>query len=160
MHTFTFITHPHTHTHTHTPTHTDFAAMAGLDYTSIINMPIILSAGMQTIQIAVELINDTIFENNEMFQGILTIISGERVSLSPGTANATIIEDEGMYMYTLCCIFSYTHNYYTVEATFKFLFRLCSTLIRFAPSVILCCGFVVTLTACSNRNDTASFTGI
>ena len=73
--------------------------MAGVDYTSIMNMPIILSAGMQTIQIAVELINDTIFENNEMFQGTLTIISGERVSLSPGTANATIIEDEGMYMY-------------------------------------------------------------
>ena len=91
----------------HTCTHTDFAAMAGLDYTSIINMPIILSVGMQTIQIAVELINDPIFENNEMFQGTLTIISGERVSLSPGTANATIIEDEGMYMYyTLCCIFS------------------------------------------------------
>ena len=55
---------------------------------------------MQSINIAVELINDTIFENNEMFQGILTIISGERVSLSLGTANATIIEDEGMYMYT------------------------------------------------------------
>ena len=78
--------------------------MAGLDYTSIINMPIILSAGMQSINISVELINDPIFENNEMFQGILTIISGERVSLSPGTANATIIEDDGMYMYTLCCI--------------------------------------------------------
>ncbi|XP_064387556.1 uncharacterized protein LOC135335860 isoform X4 [Halichondria panicea] len=72
----------------------DFAAMAGLDYTSIINMPIILSAGMQSINISVELINDPIFENNEMFQGILTIISGERVSLSPGTANATIIEDD------------------------------------------------------------------
>ncbi len=94
--------------HTHTHTHTDFAAMAGVDYISVINMPIILSAGMQTIEISVELINDTIFENNEMFQGTLTIISGERVSLSPGTANATIIEDEGMYMYTLCCIFSYS----------------------------------------------------
>ena len=54
---------------------------------------------MQTIQIAVDLINDSIFENDEMFQGTLTIISGERVSLSPGTADATIIEDEGMYMY-------------------------------------------------------------
>ena len=75
---------------------------------------------MQTIQIAVDLINDPIFENNEMFQGTLTIISGERVSLSPGTADATIIEDEGMYMYTLRCIFSYS----TVEAKFKFLFRL------------------------------------
>ncbi len=59
---------------------------------------------MQSINISVELINDPIFENNEMFQGILTIISGERVSLSPSTANATIIEDDGVYMYTLCCI--------------------------------------------------------
>ncbi len=54
---------------------------------------------MQTIQITVDLISDSIFENNEMFQGTLTIISGERVSLSPGTADATIIEDNGMYMY-------------------------------------------------------------
>ncbi len=75
--------------------------MAGLDYTSITNSPIILSAGMQTIQIAVALINDPIFENDKLFQGILTIISGERVSLGLDTANATIIEDEGMYMYTL-----------------------------------------------------------
>ena len=59
---------------------------------------------MQTIQIVVDLINDPIFENNELFQGTLTIISRERVSLGPGTANATIIEDESMYMYTLCCI--------------------------------------------------------
>ena len=35
-----------------------------------------------------------------MFQGTLTIISGERVSLSPGTADATIIKNDGMYMYT------------------------------------------------------------
>ena len=60
---------------------------------------------MQTIEISVELRDDLIFENNEMFQGTLTIISGERVSLSPGTANATIIEDEGMY---ISCIVSYS----------------------------------------------------
>ncbi len=66
--------------------------MAGLDYTSI-NMPIILSAGIQSgLEISVELMSDPIFENNEMFQGKLTIISGDRVSLSPGTANTTIIE--------------------------------------------------------------------
>ena len=93
---FTFTTSTPTPTPPPTPPHTDFAAMAGVDYTSVINMPIIPSASMQSIDISVELINDTIFENNEMFQGILTIISGERVSLSPGTADATIIEDEGM----------------------------------------------------------------
>ena len=101
---------------------------------------------MQSIDISVDLNPDQIFENNEMFQGTLTIVSGERVSLSPGIANATIIEDEGMYMYiTHYAVFSETHNYYTVEAKLKFLFRLRSTLIRFA----LRCGFVVTLTACS-----------
>ncbi len=83
-----------------THTHIDFAALAGLDYVSVINMPIILSASMQTIQISVDLNDDPIFENNEMFRGILTIISGEGVSLSPGTADATIIDDEGMYTYS------------------------------------------------------------
>ncbi len=89
---------------THPFSQTDFAAMAGLDYTSIINMPIILRAGMQTIGIAVELTPDQQFENNERFRGILTIITTDRVSLDLDTANATIIEEEGMYMYTLCCI--------------------------------------------------------
>ncbi len=87
---------------THPPIQIDFTAMAGLDYTSIINMPIILRAGMQTIGIAVDLTPDQQFENNEMFQGILTIITMDRVSLDLDTANATIIEEEGMY--TLCCI--------------------------------------------------------
>ena len=81
------------------PTHTqtEFAAFAGLDYTPIINRPIILSAGMQTIQIAVDLNDDQIFESNEIFRGMLRLLTTERVvSLSPGTAEATIINDEGM----------------------------------------------------------------
>ena len=79
---------------------------------------------MQSIDISVELNPDQIFENNEVFQGILTIISGERVSLSPGTANATIIEDEGMYMYIHMhyAVFLATHNYYTVEAKLSYCF--------------------------------------
>ncbi len=82
---------------THTHTQTDFAAFAGLDYTPIINRPITLSAGMQTIQIAVDLNNDQIFESNEIFRGMLRLLTTERVvSLSPGTAEATIINDEGM----------------------------------------------------------------
>ena len=51
---------------------------------------------MQTIMITVDLNDNHIFETNKIFQGILTIISGERVSLNLGTADATIIEDEGM----------------------------------------------------------------
>ncbi len=90
-----------THNHVspcHPYSQTDFAAMAGLDYTSIINMSIILKAHMRTIEIAVDLTLDQQLENNERFQGTLTIITTDRVSLSPGTANATIIEKEGMYM--------------------------------------------------------------
>ena len=77
---------------------------------------------MQSIDISVELNPDQIFENNEMFQGTLTIVSGERVSLSPGTANATIIEDDGMYMYTHYAVFLATHNYYTVEVKLSYCF--------------------------------------
>ncbi len=50
---------------------------------------------MQTIQISVDLNDDQILENNEMFQGILSLITTDRVFLGPGTANATIIEVEG-----------------------------------------------------------------
>ncbi len=102
-----YIYHPLTHTHI---THTQILLLwlVHVDYISVINMPIILSAGMQSINISVDLNNDPIFENNEMFQGTLTIVSGERVSLSPGTANATIINDEGLYMYVQFCIFSYS----------------------------------------------------
>ncbi len=54
------------------------------------------------MQIAVNLTVDSIFENNEVFRGILSPITTERVSLSPDTADAVIIGDEGirMYMYT------------------------------------------------------------
>ena len=75
--------------------------MAGLDYTSIINMPIILSAGMQSIDIPVDLINDPIFDNFEMFLGILSLVTTDRVSLSLGTADATIIDSNGMYNHAL-----------------------------------------------------------
>ncbi len=64
---------------------------------------------MQTIQIEVDLTVDQLFENNEMFQGILSLTPTEGVSLSPGTAEATIIEDESNHD-------NYTHHnimYYT-----------------------------------------------
>ena len=91
--------------------------MAGVDYTSIINMPIILRARMQSIDIPVDLINDPMFENNEMFQGTLTIISGERVSLSPGTADATIIEGITLrsIIYSIVCIILVKKIYSTIK---------------------------------------------
>ena len=52
---------------------------------------------MQTIQISVDLNPDQLYENNEMFQGILSLITTDRVSLSPGTANTTIIDGGGLY---------------------------------------------------------------
>ena len=82
--------------------HTETAAMAGQDYTSIINMPIILRPGMQTIQITVNLIDDQLIEINEVFRGTLSLVTTDRVSLGLDNADATIIEDESIYMYTLC----------------------------------------------------------
>ncbi len=89
---------------------------------------------MQSINISVDLNNDPIFENNEMFQGTLTIISGERVSLDLSTADATIIEDEGMYI-THYAVFLATHNYYTVEAKFNF---FASDIQPFFSLVVVC----------------------
>ncbi len=85
---------------------------------------------MQTIQIAVDLSVDELFENNEMFQGILNLLTTESVSLSPGTAKATIIEDESMYMYTRTLYMQYyinilTHSGHSGDCWFHRLTILC-----------------------------------
>ncbi len=52
-----------------------------------------------------------LFENNKIFQGILTIINGERVSLNLGTADAAIIEDEGMCIHVHTMYVKDNYNY-------------------------------------------------
>ena len=94
-------------THPHIIIHTQISPLLLVrNYTSVIDMSFILSAGMQTIQISVNLNPDQLYENNEMFQGILSLITTDRVSLSPGTADATIIDGGGLYNHV------YTIHYY------------------------------------------------
>ncbi len=44
-----------------------------------------------TFEIQVPITNDGLFEQDEMFQGLLSLVSGERVSVDIDVANATII---------------------------------------------------------------------
>ncbi len=44
-----------------------------------------------TVQIRVPINNDDLFEQDEMFQGLLSLVSGGRVSVDIDVANATII---------------------------------------------------------------------
>ncbi len=46
---------------------------------------------MTMIKIEVPITNDDIFEQDERFQGLISIVSGERVSVDIDVANATII---------------------------------------------------------------------
>ncbi len=52
-------------------------------------------------EIAVELMHRNVLEKNETFRGVLNIVSGERVTLSAGTADATIIDDRRKQTTTL-----------------------------------------------------------
>ncbi len=74
---------------------TGMFAVAGEDYTAISGMMITLTPSMMTFQILVNLTDDVIFEQNELFRGELTLISTERVRVGGGIANATIMDDEG-----------------------------------------------------------------
>ncbi len=69
-------------------------ALADVDYTAVDGMQIILNGNMMTVDVAVDLINDSDFEPDEIFRGLLILTSGERVSVGADSANATIIDDE------------------------------------------------------------------
>ncbi len=69
-------------------------AIVDVDYTAIAGMQITFNSTMITVDIAVNIIDDIEIESDEIFRGLLTLISGERVSVGVGTADATIIDDE------------------------------------------------------------------
>ncbi len=50
-----------------------------------------------TVQIRVPITNDDLFEQDEMFQGLISIVSGERVSVDIDVANATIIASKNTH---------------------------------------------------------------
>ena len=59
-------------------------------------MPFINGKSGERVNVSVNLIDDNLIEGEEDFKGILTLISGENVTISPGNALATIVDDEGM----------------------------------------------------------------
>ena len=68
-------------------------ALGGSDYVGQSNLQLTIS---KSINVPVNLIDDNFFEGEEDFNGILTLISGENVTISPDNALATIVDDEGM----------------------------------------------------------------
>ena len=70
--------------------------MNGSDYTGQSNVLLTFNAATRSIQVDVDLINDRVFEMDEDFNGILTLVSDSpSVTIAPGNALATIIDDEG-----------------------------------------------------------------
>ena len=66
-------------------------ATAGLDYNAIFGAMFILNGSMMTVQISVPIVDDDIFEENESFRGLLTLISRERVTINVDTADVIIL---------------------------------------------------------------------
>ena len=70
-------------------------AMNGSDYVERSNVLLTFNATTRRIAVTVDLIDDNLFEQEEDFSGIVTLISdSQRVTISPDIALATIIFDE------------------------------------------------------------------
>ena len=70
--------------------------MNGSDYVGQSNVQLIFNASTRSIEVQVDLIDDSVHETAEDFNGTLTLVSdSERVTISPDNALATIEDDEG-----------------------------------------------------------------
>ena len=70
-------------------------AMNGSDYEGQSNVLLKFNAASKRIEIPVNLINDMVFEREEDFNGILTLVSDSPdVTIGPDNALATIENDE------------------------------------------------------------------
>ena len=67
--------------------------MDGLDYDGRSNVLLTFNAATRKLNVSVDLITDNIYEREEDFNGVLTT-SSPRVTISPGNALATIVDDE------------------------------------------------------------------
>ena len=71
--------------------------MNGLDYVGQSNMLLTFNATTRSAELEVDLIDDSVYETVEDFNGTLTLVSNsERVTFNPENAVATIEDDEGM----------------------------------------------------------------
>jgi hypothetical protein len=69
-------------------------AISGLDYSPVINLPVIIPAGEICSQVLIPILDDSVFEGNEFFNVILTDPS-TNVTISVGNAIVTIMDNEG-----------------------------------------------------------------
>ena len=72
-------------------------AVAGSDYVGRSNVLLTFNAITRTNEVLVDLLNDSEFEGDEDFNGILTLTSGERVVVDPENAPVTIVDNDGKY---------------------------------------------------------------
>ena len=71
--------------------------MNGSDYVGQSNVLLTFNATTRSTEVEVELINDSVNETIEAFNGTLALVSNsERVTVSPDNALATIEDDEGV----------------------------------------------------------------
>ena len=70
--------------------------MNSSDYVGQSNVMLTFNATTRSVQVEVDLIDDMVFETDEHFNGILTLVSDSpRVTIDRGSTVATIVEDEG-----------------------------------------------------------------
>ena len=70
--------------------------MSGSDYIGRSNVAVTFSAGTLSVDIPVTLIEDSLNEGDEDFIATLTLVSGERVIVTPNITTATIVETTGL----------------------------------------------------------------
>ena len=71
-------------------------AVAGSDYVGQSNILLTFNAATRSIDVSVNLIDDSVYEGNEDFIGNLTLITdSQRVAIFQGSAVATIVDNEG-----------------------------------------------------------------
>ena len=71
-------------------------AVAGSDHVGRSNVLLTFNAATRSIQVEVELIDDNVFERDEDFNGVLSLVSSSpSVTIGPDNALATIEDDEG-----------------------------------------------------------------
>ena len=72
--------------------------MDGPDYVGRYNVLLTFNASTRAVEVPVDLIDDFEFEGDEDFNAILTLVNGERLTLSQDRAVATVVDNnESMF---------------------------------------------------------------
>jgi len=75
---------------------TDISALAGEDYTALLDVAVVLLAGQTSVNIPVTILGDLIAEPTETFSGTISLheANGQQVIISTTTATGTITDDD------------------------------------------------------------------